>query len=107
MSPTRSGYKELGLELVSLEEKSSRKPKRPLMVGEKKDNKIGDPFKMLLEEALAQQRNEMMDIFAQTLQRLPIGDASSLSGGTAPFKVQIKFDIPIFEGRIDADVVVR
>jgi hypothetical protein len=36
MSPTRSGYKELGLELVSLEEKISRMPKKPLMVGEKK-----------------------------------------------------------------------
>jgi hypothetical protein len=47
----------------------------------------------------------MMDSFEQILRWLPIGDASSLSGGTAPFKVQIKFDIPIFEGRIDADVV--
>jgi hypothetical protein len=50
MSPTRSGYKELGLELVSLEEKSSRMPKRPLMVGEKKDDGTRDPFKMFLEE---------------------------------------------------------
>jgi hypothetical protein len=39
MSPTRSGYKELGLELVSLEEKISRTPKRPLMVGENKDDR--------------------------------------------------------------------
>jgi hypothetical protein len=28
-----------------------------------------------------------------------------LSGGASPFKVQIKFDIPIFEGYIDIDVV--
>jgi hypothetical protein len=54
MSPTRSGYKELGLELVSLEDKISRTPKRPLMAGEKKDDGTGDPFKMLLEEALMQ-----------------------------------------------------
>jgi hypothetical protein len=54
MFPTRSGYKELGLELVSLEEKRSRTPMRPLMVGENKDDGIGDPFKMLLEEALTQ-----------------------------------------------------
>jgi hypothetical protein len=73
MSPTRSGYKELGLELVSLEEKNSRMPKRPLMEEEKKDNGTGDPFKMLLEESLMQQRNEMMDSFAQILRRLPIG----------------------------------
>jgi hypothetical protein len=47
----------------------------------------------------------MMDNFAQILRRLPTGDTSSSSGGTAPFKVQINFDIPIFEGQIDADVV--
>ena len=64
MSETRSGYKELGLELVSLEDKSSRTPKRPLMEGENKDDDIGDPFKLLIEEALTQQRNEMMDNFS-------------------------------------------
>jgi hypothetical protein len=47
----------------------------------------------------------MMDSFTQILRRLPTGDTSSSSGGTAPFKVQINFDIPIFEGQIDADVV--
>jgi hypothetical protein len=105
MSPTRSGYKELGLELVSLEEKISRMPKRPLMVGENKYDGTRDPFKMFLEESLTQQRNEMMDSFAQILRRLPTGDTSSSSGGTTPFKVQINFDIPIFEGQIDTDVV--
>jgi hypothetical protein len=60
---------------------------------------------MLLKEALTQQRNEMMDSFAQILRELPTGDASSSSGGTSPFKVQINFDIPIFEVQIDADVV--
>jgi hypothetical protein len=67
MSPTRSGYKELGLDFVSLEDKSSRTPKRPLMAGEKKDEGTRDPFKMFLEEALMQQRNEMMDNFMQIL----------------------------------------
>jgi hypothetical protein len=47
----------------------------------------------------------MMDSFKQIPWRLPIGDASSSSGGNAPFKVQINFDIPIFEGQIDANVV--
>jgi hypothetical protein len=68
MSPTRSEYKELGLELVSLEEKISRTPKRPLMAGENKDDGTGDPFKLLIEEALTQQRNEMMDSFTQILR---------------------------------------
>ena len=53
MSPMRLEYKELGLELVSLNEKSSRTPKQPSMEGEKKDNEIGDPFKLFLEESLA------------------------------------------------------
>jgi hypothetical protein len=75
------------------------------MVGEKKDDGTGDPFKLLIEESLTQQRNKMMDGFAQILRRLPTGDTSSLNGGVAPFKVQINFDILIFEGQIDADDV--
>jgi hypothetical protein len=47
----------------------------------------------------------MMDNFMQIFQRLPTDDASSSNGGTAPFKVQISFYIPIFEGQIDVDVV--
>jgi hypothetical protein len=101
----RSKYKELGLELVSLEDKSSRMPKRPLMAGKNKYDGTRDPLKLLIEESLTQQRNEMMDSFIQIYQRLPTGDAYSSSGGTAPFNVQINFDIPMFEGHIDADVV--
>jgi hypothetical protein len=84
MSPTRSEYKELGLELVSLEDKSSCMPKRPLMAGENKYDGTRDPFKLLIEESLMQQRNEMMDSFTQILQRLPTGDTSSSNGGTPP-----------------------
>jgi hypothetical protein len=47
----------------------------------------------------------MMDSFTQILWRLPTGDATSSSRGATPFKVQINFDIPIFEGQIDTDVV--
>ena len=49
-----------------------------------------------------------MDNFSQILQRLPTGGTSASSnhsGGANPFKVQVNFDIPIFDGRIDADVV--
>ena len=101
----RSEYKELGLELVSLEEKNSCMPKGPLMAGENKDDGTIYPFKPLIEEALMQQRNEMMDSFTQILRWLPTGDASCLNRGAAPFKVQINLDIPIFEGQIDPDVV--
>ena len=47
----------------------------------------------------------MMDNFAQILRWLPIGDAYSSSGHATPFKVQVNFDISLFEGLIDADVV--
>jgi hypothetical protein len=43
----------------------------------------------------------MMDNFAQILRRLPTSNAPTSSGGVAPFKVQINFDSPIFEGQID------
>jgi hypothetical protein len=96
MSPTRSEYKELGLKLVSLEERSSCMPKRPPMAREKKYDGTGDPFKPLIEEALTQQRNEMMDSFVQILRQLPTCDTSSSNGDAAPFKIQINFNIPIF-----------
>jgi hypothetical protein len=48
----------------------------------------------------------MMENFAHILQGLPIAvGTSSLSshfGGTSPFKVQVNFDIFVFEGQIDA-----
>jgi hypothetical protein len=47
----------------------------------------------------------MMDSFVQILRWLPTGDTSSSRGGTTPFKVQIKLDVPIFEGQIDTYVV--
>ncbi|MCW5312228.1 hypothetical protein, partial [Pseudomonas aeruginosa] len=78
------------------------------MVDEKKDEGAGDPIKILLEEALEQQRNAMMDSFMQILQRLPRGDASasnSYSGNATPFKVQVNFEISIFEGKVDVDAV--
>jgi hypothetical protein len=47
----------------------------------------------------------MMDNFVQILRRLPTSDTSTSSRGVTPFKVQINFDIPIFEGQINVDVV--
>jgi hypothetical protein len=61
---------------------------------------------MLLEEALARQRNEMMDNFVQILRRLSTATEGTSSnnqfGGPTPFKVQVNFYIPLFEGQIDA-----
>jgi hypothetical protein len=48
-----------------------------------------------------------MENFSHILQHLPIASCASSSsdqfGGTSPFKVQVNFDIPIFEDQIDAD----
>ena len=46
-----------------------------------------------------------MDNFVQILGWFPMGEAYSSSGHATPFKVQVNFDIPLFEGLIDADVV--
>ena len=78
------------------------------MVDEKKYEGIGDPIKILLEEALEWQRNAMMDNFSQILQRLPRGDAlasNSYSGNATLFKVQVNFEFPIFEGQKDTNSV--
>jgi hypothetical protein len=105
MSPTRSKYKHLGLEPVDPLQYQPLRSRPQLMGDEKKDDGAGDPFKLLLEESIARQRNEMMEKFAQILRRLPTGDTSSSSGHTTPFKVQVNFDIPLFEGLIDVNVV--
>ena len=52
----------------------------------------------------------MMDNFSQILQRLPTSSASTSSNhfaGVTPFKVQVNFDIPLFEGQIDVDAIDR
>jgi hypothetical protein len=58
MSPTRSEYSKLGLELVSLEYNRSRTPKKPSMAEEKKIDGADDPISLLLEQALTRQRDE-------------------------------------------------
>jgi hypothetical protein len=75
MSPTRSEYRKLGLELVSLEDNHSHTPKKPSMAEEKKNDGADDPINLLLEQALTRQRDEMMENFSHILQRLPIASA--------------------------------
>jgi hypothetical protein len=105
MSLTRSGYKKLGLEPIDPLLDRSHQARQQPMGDEKKDDGAGDPIKMFLEEALTRQRNEMMDNFAQILRRFPTGEAYSSGGHATPFKVHVNFDIPLFEGLIDVDVV--
>ena len=105
MSPIRSWYKKLGLEPVKPLQDHSCRARQQIMGDEKKDDGAWDHFKLSLEESLAWQRNEMMDNFSHILQQFPTWDASSSSGHATPFKVQVNFDISLFEGLIDADDV--
>jgi hypothetical protein len=102
MSPTRSEYRKLGLDLVSLEDNRSCTSKKPSMVEEKKNDGANDPINLLLEQALMRQRDEMMENFSHILKCLPIESGASSSsdhfGGTSPFKVPVNFDILVFEG---------
>jgi hypothetical protein len=52
MSLTRSGYKKLGLEPIEALQYRSRRTQQKPMGDEKKDDEVGDPFKMFLEESL-------------------------------------------------------
>jgi hypothetical protein len=65
----------------------------------------------LLEQALTQKRDEMMDNFSHILKHLPIASGASSSrnhfGGTSPFKVQVNFDILVFEGQIDVEALEK
>ena len=100
MSPTRSEYRKLAIDLVSLEYNLSRTPKKPSMAKENKNDGADDPINLLLEQALTQQRDEMMENFSHILQCLPIAigtySSNNYFGGTSPFKVQVNFDIPVF-----------
>jgi hypothetical protein len=66
---------------------------------------------MLLEQALARQRGKMMENFSHILQCLPIETCTYSSsdhfGGTSPFKVQVNFDILLFEGQIGVDTLEK
>jgi hypothetical protein len=100
MSSTRSRYREFGLELVSLEDNLSHYPQKNPTPEEKRNKAARDPMNVFLTKALAQQRNEMLEIFSQILQQLStiIGTSSSSShfGYSTQFKVQVNFEIPIF-----------
>jgi hypothetical protein len=107
MSPIRSRYKELGLELLEPLKDHHCRLQWPPMVEEKRDNGLVDPINLLLEEALARHRDKMMNNFSKIPRPLSTTTyTSSLSGhfgGATPFKVRVNFDIPLFKFHIDAN----
>jgi hypothetical protein len=111
MSLTRSKYSQLGHDLVSLEENHSHTPKNPSMVTKNKNGGEEYYINLLLEKPLTRQRDKMMDNSTHILQRLSIAtgtySSSNHFGGTSPFKVQVNFYIPIFEGHIYVDAIEK
>jgi hypothetical protein len=107
MSPMRSVYSKLGLEILSLEGIHSHTPKKPSMAKEKKNDGATYSINLFLEKSLTRQRDEMMDNFSHILQRLSITVGTYSSSGhfirTSHFKVQFNFYILVFEGKIDVD----
>jgi hypothetical protein len=81
------------------------------MAEEKRDEGAGYHIKLLLTEFLAQQRNEMMEKFSQILRQLlttiDVSSSSDHFGGFTPFKVQVTFDIIVFEAHMDADALEK
>jgi hypothetical protein len=77
------------------------------MVEEKRYDREEYRINLFPMESLTQQRNEMLGNFSQILQWFPtiedVSSSSSIFGDTAPFKVQVNFDILVFEGHIDVD----
>ena len=84
----RSKYKELGLELVHLEEAHQWWPKLPLMQGL---IKMMDNFIQIIRPILAASTGSSM--------------RSSGFGGDAPFKVQVNINILVFEDHIDVEAL--
>ena len=63
-----------------------------------------DAMKKLLEEALNKQQEEMLSQFT-LLQNQQASRSRTPFHGITPFKVQVNFDIPNFEGKVDAKAV--
>ena len=68
---------------------------------------MDESLKIVMEEALNKQREEMMKQFLKILgkQEAQASPRNAKFGGQTPFKVQVNFDIPTFQGKIDADAI--
>ena len=64
-------------------------------------------LKTLVEDALNKQHEEMMKQFLEIIgkKEAHASQSNPKFGRQTPFKVQVNFDIPNFQGKIDVDVV--
>jgi hypothetical protein len=79
------------------------------MAEENKNDRLDNPISLFLEKSLTRQRDKMTMNFYHILQCMSIETSTYSSnnhfGRTSLFKVQVNFDIPIFEGQIDVDAL--
>ena len=70
-------------------------------------DEIDESIKTLIEEALNKKHKEMMKEFLEMAGKweAQASPSNPKFGGQTPFKVQVNFNIPTFQGKIDADVV--
>ena len=73
---------------------------------EKGDERVGDPIKMFVKDFVMQLLIKIMDHFIQILRMMLTTSTWSWNRrshfrGATPFKVQVKFDIIVFEDHID------
>ena len=64
-----------------------------------------DSVKKMVEEALARQREDMMSKFSEILKTQKVPNSVAPFHGNMPFKVQVNFDIPNFEGKVNTEAV--
>ena len=66
-----------------------------------------ESLKKLVEDALNKKHEEILKQFLEMLgkQEAQASPSNPKFGGKTPFKVQVNFDIPTFQGKNDANVV--
>ena len=62
-------------------------------------------MKKMVEEALARQQEDMMSKFSKILKTQKVPNSVAPFHENTPFKVQVNFDIPNFEGKVDANAI--
>ena len=97
---TRNSYQRLGLNTRNPSDYLPLQHTRPKM-----SDISADYVKKMVEEALPRQREDMMSKFLEILKTQKLPNSVAPFHGNKPFKVQVNFDIPNFEGKVNTEAV--
>ena len=100
----QSAYQRLGLGTRDLSDYLPLRRTRSQVEKQQIDG-MDESLKTMMEEALNKQCEEMMKQFSEILgkREAQASPSNAKFGGQTPFKVQVNFDIPTFQGKIDVD----